>query len=83
MALSATEMCCLETNTKAPFYSKVSPCFPASYGDDVRFHLMLLAIQAHICALILYNLLYCTYTHAHTKIPFADKLILSVYLCVP
>lgn len=65
MALSATEMCCLETNTKAPFYSKVSPCFPASYGDDVRFHLMLLAIQAHICALILYNVLYCTYTHTH------------------
>lgn len=63
MALSAIEMCCLETNIRAPVYCKVSPCFPASYGDDVHFHLMLLAIQAHICALILYNVSYCTYTH--------------------
>jgi len=62
-ALRATEMCCLEANIRALVYCEVSPRFPASYGDDVCFHLMLLAIQAHICALILYDVSYCTYTH--------------------
>lgn len=85
-ALSTTEMCCLEANIRAPGYCDV--CHQASQ-PVMEMMCIFIWYYFHLATHSCFNSVGHTTlqtnisTNKHKQTVFADKLIPSVYLCVP